>query len=76
MNKNELIDRIADHAGLSKTDANQALNAITHVITQAITELNASKISDMGKIMAHLKHSLHGRADMSQVSAIIKAQLS
>ncbi|MCE3045684.1 GatB/YqeY domain-containing protein [Legionella sp. 16cNR16C] len=46
------------------------------LVTQAIAELDAEKMSDMGKVMAHLKPMLQGRADMSQVSAIIKAKLS
>ncbi|MDP1602846.1 MAG: GatB/YqeY domain-containing protein [Legionella sp.] len=49
---------------------------ITTLIEQAMTALNAEKISDMGKVMAHLKPLLQGRADMSKVSALIKARLS
>lgn len=49
---------------------------ITTLIDQAMTELNAEKISDMGKVMANLKPLLQGRADMSKVSALIKARLS
>jgi len=33
-------------------------------------------MADMGKVMALLKPSLQGRADMAQVSAMIKAKLS
>jgi uncharacterized protein len=49
---------------------------ITTLIEKAMTELNAEKISDMGKVMANLKPLLQGRADMSKVSALIKARLS
>lgn len=49
---------------------------ITALIEQALIECQAAKISDMGKVMAHLKPSLQGRADMSTVSARIKAKLS
>lgn len=36
MNKSELIDRISEKSGLSKSDANNALEALTNVITDAM----------------------------------------
>ena len=48
---------------------------IDTLIGQAITEAGASGIKDMGKVMALLKPQLQGRADMSTVSAQIKAKL-
>lgn len=48
---------------------------INALIQEAMTALNAEKISDMGKVMAHLKPLLQGRADMSKVSLLIKAKL-
>ena len=36
MNKNELIGQIAAKSGLSKADANRALNAVTETITEAL----------------------------------------
>ncbi|WP_347400072.1 GatB/YqeY domain-containing protein [Legionella sp. W10-070] len=49
---------------------------VTTLIADAITEVKAEKMSDMGKIMAILKPQLQGRADMSKVSAMVKAKLS
>ena len=49
---------------------------INSLIEQTMNELSATKISDMGKIMAHIKPQLQGRADMAKVSAIIKSKLS
>ncbi|KTD65928.1 GatB/YqeY domain-containing protein [Legionella spiritensis] len=49
---------------------------IENMVSAAILEHGAEKISDMGKVMAHLKPQLQGRADMSKVSALIKARLS
>ncbi|MCP0914035.1 MULTISPECIES: GatB/YqeY domain-containing protein [Legionella] len=46
------------------------------LVSEAINDLGAEKISDMGKVMAQLKPRLQGRADMSKVSAMIKAKLS
>jgi len=48
---------------------------IDTLIGQAITETGAGGIKDMGKVMALLKPELQGRADMSAVSAQIKAKL-
>lgn len=45
-------------------------------IDQAISTIEAKQMSDMGKVMAHLKPHLQGRADMSKVSAMIKAKLA
>lgn len=36
MNKNELIDRVSEKTGLSKTDASKALDAITDAITETV----------------------------------------
>ena len=49
---------------------------VIQLVEQAIRTTGAEKISDMGKVMAELKPQLQGRADMSKVSAMIKAQLS
>ena len=46
------------------------------LITEAITSLNASGMKDMGKVMAAVKDQLAGRANMGQVSQIIKSKLS
>ncbi len=48
---------------------------ISSLIDQAFSAVNPTSISDMGKIMAHLKPSVQGRADMAQVSALIKTKL-
>lgn len=45
------------------------------LIDEAITATGAVKMADMGKVMAQLKAQLQGRADMSQVSSLIKARL-
>ncbi|KTD38938.1 Yqey-like protein [Legionella nautarum] len=49
---------------------------IEALVAQAFTESGATKMSDMGKVMAILKPQLQGRADMSKVSLLIKAKLS
>ncbi|MGQ3887972.1 GatB/YqeY domain-containing protein [Legionella sp. CNM-1927-20] len=49
---------------------------INSLIDEAIAKHDAKHISDMGRVMNSLKPSLQGRADMSKVSALIKARLS
>lgn len=49
---------------------------IEKLVQDAIASTGAEKMADMGKVMAQLKPSLQGRADMSQVSTLIKAKLS
>lgn len=45
-------------------------------VQAAIAESGASGMKDMGKVMGILKPKLQGKADMGQVSAQVKAQLS
>lgn len=49
---------------------------ISDKVADAIAQTGASAIKDMGKVMALLKPQMQGRADMSTVSAKIKALLS
>ena len=49
---------------------------IIQLVEEAITAVEAQKMSDMGKVMAQLKPLMQGRADMAKVSAMIKAQLN
>ena len=49
---------------------------IDRMVNEAVLEVSAVSIKDMGKVMAILKPKMQGRADMSIVSAKIKAILS
>lgn len=49
---------------------------IDNLIVEAISETGATGMQDMGKVMAILKPQLVGRADMAQVSMLIKAKIS
>jgi uncharacterized protein len=56
----------------------QALTAdeIEQSVTAAISQSGAETMRDMGKVMAILKPQMQGRADMSEVSKLIKAKLN
>ena len=46
------------------------------MVAQAVADAGAESIKDMGKVMGLLKPQMQGRADMSVVSAKIKAVLA
>ncbi|MEE8233468.1 MAG: GatB/YqeY domain-containing protein [Gammaproteobacteria bacterium] len=48
---------------------------IKQLIAESITESGAESVKDMGKVMGVLKPRLQGRADMRQVSGLVKQQL-
>lgn len=50
-------------------------DALVGLVTEAVKAADASSIKDMGKVMAHLKTKVQGRADMGAVSALVKQQL-
>ncbi len=56
-------------AGLSDAEMQAA-------VAEAVAETGATGPQDMGKLMAALKPKLAGRADMSVVSALVKAALA
>jgi uncharacterized protein YqeY len=49
---------------------------IAELIEQAITSTGATSIKEMGKVMGILKPQLQGRADVGQVSQLIKSRLA
>ena len=49
---------------------------INELVEQSIASTGAASIKDMGKVMGMLKPQLQGRADMGQVSQLIKSRLS
>jgi len=49
---------------------------INELVEQSIAATGAASIKDMGKVMGLLKPQLQGRADMGQVSQLIKSRLS
>jgi uncharacterized protein YqeY len=56
-------------AGLSEAEMQAA-------VSEAVAEVGATGPQDMGKLMAVLKPKLAGRADMTVVSAMVKAALA
>jgi len=48
---------------------------IEQMVEEAMAETSASSMQDMGKVMGVLKPKMQGRADMGEVSKMIKAKL-
>jgi len=49
---------------------------IAAIVEQAIAETGASSMRDMGKVMGKVKPQVQGRADMGQVSTLVKQKLA
>jgi uncharacterized protein YqeY len=49
---------------------------LVEAVSQAIVKTGASSPADMGKVMAQLRLELAGRADMSEVSRLVKTRLT
>jgi uncharacterized protein YqeY len=65
------ISIIQDYLPTALSDAE-----IDHLIAEALAETGAEGPGGMGKVMAVLKPRMQGRADMTAVSARVKARLS
>ena len=49
---------------------------VSKIIDEVISELNATDMKDMGKVVGVLKSKISGRADMGQVSKIVREKLT
>ena len=48
---------------------------LAKIVADAVTQTGAASMQDMGKLMGVLKPQVQGRADMAQVSQLVKAAL-
>jgi uncharacterized protein YqeY len=76
--RQDLADKEKQELTLLQAYMPQALSdaEIAAAVAAAVAETGAAAPSDMGKVMAVLKPKLAGRADMTKVSAAVKAQLT
>ena len=49
---------------------------LAKIVADAVTQTGAASMQDMGKLMGVLKPQVQGRADMAQVSQLVKAALN
>jgi uncharacterized protein YqeY len=76
--RQDLADKEKQELTLLQAYMPQALSdaEIAAAVAAAVAETGAAAPSDMGKVMAVLKPKLAGRADMTKVSATVKAHLT
>ena len=76
--RTELADQEKFEIGVLQDYMPEALTEeeIAAMVEEAISSAGAASIKDMGKVMGQLKPKMQGRADMGQVSALIKQKLS
>ncbi len=49
---------------------------VKSIVEAVISELGATSIKDMGKVMGILKPRVQGRADMAEIGSLVKASLN
>lgn len=76
--RQELVDKEQFEVDVIQSFKPEALSMeeITAMIKGAIRDSAAVSMQDMGKVMAIVKPQLQGKADMSEVSAMIKSLLT
>lgn len=76
--RQDLVDAEKFEVAVLSAYMPQALSAaeIQAAVAEAVAASGAAGPQDMGKVMAALKPKLAGRADMSQVSGLVKAALA
>lgn len=75
--RNDLVEQEQYELGIISKYLPEPLSTteLEHLIQEAITASGAQKMADMGKVMGLIKAKVQGRADMTQVSALIKTKL-
>ena len=76
--RDDLVAQEQAEALIIKDYLPEALGAdeVTAIIDEAISSSGAESVKDMGKVMGLVKPKLQGRADMSEVSKVIRERLN
>ena len=74
----DLAEKEQAEIDLLSTYLPQAMTAeeLEALVEEVLSATGASTMKDMGRVMGQIKAKAQGRADMAQVSAMIKARLS
>lgn len=73
MNKAELIDAIADNAGLSKADAGRAVDALVKAVTKALKKGDTVSLVGFGTFSVRKRAARTGRNPRTGDTIKIKA---
>ena len=76
--RQDLADQEALEIAIIEEFLPQGLSAeeIDQLVADAVGATGAASMQDMGKVMGILKPQIQGRADMGEVSALVKKQLA
>lgn len=77
-NRQDLIEKTNEEINILNVYMPEMMNEdeITSVVMDAINEVGATSIKDMGSVMKVVSPKVKGKADMSLVSQIIKSKLN
>ena len=77
-NRNDLVDKEEFEVSVLKNYMPEQMNAeeVEKIIQEVIKKIGASSMKEMGPVMTQAKEILSGKANMAEVSKIIKAKLS
>ena len=77
-NRTDLVDKEEFEVSVLKNYMPEQMNAeeVEKIIQEVIKKNGASSMKEMGPVMAQAKEILSGKANMAEVSKIIKAKLS
>ena len=73
MNKTELIDAVADAAGLSKADAGRAVDAVVDTVTGALKSGDSVTLVGFGTFLVRPRAARTGRNPQTGATINIKA---
>jgi len=77
-NRTDLVDKEEFEVSVLKNYMPEQMNAeeVEKIIQEVIKKIGASSMKEMGPVMTQAKEILSGKANMAEVSKIIKAKLS
>ena len=77
-NRTDLVEKEEFEVSVLKNYMPEQINAeeVEKIIQEVIKKIGASSMKEMGPVMAQVKEILSGKANMAEVSKIIKAKLS
>ena len=77
-NRTDLVEKEEFEVSVLKNYMPEQMNAeeVEKIIQEVIKRIGASSMKEMGPVMAQAKEILSGKANMAEVSKIIKAKLS
>ncbi|WP_031555702.1 HU family DNA-binding protein [Parvularcula oceani] len=73
MNKNEFVDRVADMADMTKSDAGKAVDAVFDAITEALKKGDDVRIVGFGTFSSSRRAAREGRNPRTGETIQIKA---